>query len=221
MGRIIGIGLAIIVGVVVLVWALGWIFAPFDVTSVDNVRKQWAFAYQYDESLHAVAKQVCSAERAVKEARGDEERIQRQSQALAFEQNYARIEAEYNAKLRDAFQRAGPALPSHRIQKLETAVVPDHVEPRLTAADNTRDPLNRPEFPHIPMDRVTFREKRRLRVFPVGTHAQHSGPATFYHARPSGNPRVAEHHTSSSRRSSRRKADKYRHIHGVGPIRQH
>lgn len=104
MGRVIGIGIVIVVGVVVLFWALGWLFAPLDVTSVENVRKQWAFVYQFDESLQATAKQVCSAERAAKETKGDEERIQRQSQALAFEQNYARIEAEYNAKLRDAFQ---------------------------------------------------------------------------------------------------------------------
>lgn len=127
MGRIIGIGIAVVVGVAVLVWALGWLFAPLDVTSVENVRKQWAFAYQFDESLQATAKQVCSVERAVKEAKGDEERMQRQSQALAFEQNYARIEAEYNAKLRDAFQ-AKYVKPSDVPNKAPTL---DEMRPRV------------------------------------------------------------------------------------------
>jgi len=103
-GKIIGIGIAALVGVVVFGWAFGWFVTPLEITSAENVRKQWAFAYQYDESLKAAAMQVCSMERAVKEAQVSEERMQRQSQLLAFQQNYVRIEAEYNAKLRNAFE---------------------------------------------------------------------------------------------------------------------
>lgn len=104
MVRIIGISIAVIIGLVVIAWMLGWILTPLDVTSVRNVKKQWAFAYQYEESLKATAQQVCFVKRAVTNAKNDEERTQRQSQELAFAMNYTRIEAEYNAKLRDAFQ---------------------------------------------------------------------------------------------------------------------
>jgi hypothetical protein len=74
------------------------------VTSAENVRDQWAFAYSYDEALRAAARQVCSAEKALASSTTDEERPQRRSQLMAFEENYSRIQAEYNARLRNAFE---------------------------------------------------------------------------------------------------------------------
>lgn len=100
------LGIICVVGAIgfVLNWAAGWAAVPAQVASAENVQKQWAFAYQYDESLQAAARQVCSAEKGVAESSSDAERTQRRSQALAYEQNYARIEAEFNAKLRNAFE---------------------------------------------------------------------------------------------------------------------
>lgn len=85
-------------------WAAGWLDAPRKITSVENVEKQWAFAYQFDESLQATARQVCTAEKAIEQATSENTKTQRQTQAIAIEQNYARIEAQYNAKLRNAFE---------------------------------------------------------------------------------------------------------------------
>ena len=85
-------------------WGLKWLFVPAQIVSVENVREQWRFAYQYDESLKAIAQQICSTSKAVTEAESSEEKSQRRSQLIATEQNYARVEAEYNAKLRNAFE---------------------------------------------------------------------------------------------------------------------
>ncbi|MFA5185624.1 MAG: hypothetical protein WC551_03995 [Patescibacteria group bacterium] len=101
---LLGLFVAVVVIAVAVSWVAGWGAVPVQVASAENVQKQFAFAYQYDESLQAVARQVCSAEKGVAESSSDVERTQRRSQALAFEQNYARIEAEFNAKLRNAFE---------------------------------------------------------------------------------------------------------------------
>lgn len=85
-------------------WVLKWLFLPAQVVSVENVREQWRFAYQYDESLKAIAQQICSTSKAVTNAESSEEKSQRRSQLIALEQNYARVEAEYNSKLRNAFE---------------------------------------------------------------------------------------------------------------------
>ncbi|MCR4312598.1 MAG: hypothetical protein NUV56_04940 [Candidatus Uhrbacteria bacterium] len=82
----------------------GWLTEPFRVASVDNVREQFRFAYEYDESLAAIAKQACSTQNAIDGATSDDEKSQRRTQLLAIEQNYARVEADFNAKLRDAFE---------------------------------------------------------------------------------------------------------------------
>ena len=66
------------IGIILLVtgvfWVLGWLMVPGQVTSADNVQQQWAFAYQYDESLKAIATQVCTADKAVDTAMSDEEK---------------------------------------------------------------------------------------------------------------------------------------------------
>lgn len=96
-------GLIVIV-LVVIAWGLGWLFLPGQVVSPQNVREQWRFAYEYDEKLQAAAVQVCATEKALNSATSDNERQQRRSQLLAYEQNYAKIKAEFDARLRDAFQ---------------------------------------------------------------------------------------------------------------------
>lgn len=85
-------------------WAFGWFAEPLRITSPENVREQWQFAYQYEESLNAAAQQVCIAEKAVTSSESANERTQRKSQLLAYETNYTRIQAEYNARLRNAFE---------------------------------------------------------------------------------------------------------------------
>lgn len=105
------LGVIVIVVLGVVGWALRWASVPGEVFSPENVREQWAFAYQYDESLQAAARQVCTAEQAVGTSESANERTQRRTQLLALEQNYARIQAEYNARLRNAFE-AGLVAPS-------------------------------------------------------------------------------------------------------------
>jgi hypothetical protein len=92
-------------------FALGWVGQPFRIFSPENVREQWRFAYDFNESLTASGRQTCSAESALKSAESEQERTARRSQLLAYEQNYARIEAAYNARLRNAFE-AGWVKPS-------------------------------------------------------------------------------------------------------------
>ena len=85
-------------------FAFGWFSVPGKVLSVENVQKQWAFAYQYDEDLQAAARQVCNAEGMVALATSETEKTQRRDQLFAFQQNYTRLEADYNAALRNAFE---------------------------------------------------------------------------------------------------------------------
>lgn len=87
----------------VISWAAGWITMPFQTTSVQNVKQQWAFAYQYDESLKAIAQQVVNTQKLVDSSTGDT-KTQRETQLLAYQNNYARVKAEYDAKLKNAFE---------------------------------------------------------------------------------------------------------------------
>lgn len=103
-GKILGYIVGIILGIMLVSWAVGWIGTPLQVTSVDNVRKQFAFAYQYEESLNAATRQYCTARDARDRTEPNSEvRNQRETQMIAIEQNYARIAGEYDAKLRNAF----------------------------------------------------------------------------------------------------------------------
>ncbi len=103
-GKVALIIALILAGVLALSWALGWIAVPLGVTSAGNVREQWRFAYEYNSSLRASATQVCTARRAIATSASAEERTQRNSQAIATEQNYARIAAAYDARLENAFE---------------------------------------------------------------------------------------------------------------------
>lgn len=110
-GPAIGGGCAVIIFIpIIILFALftafiaGWCAVPFKVFSADNVQDQWQFAYTYDESLSAIARQGCAVERLELEAATETERSQRRTQLLAIQQNYARVAGEYNARLRNAFE---------------------------------------------------------------------------------------------------------------------
>lgn len=98
-----GIFLAAVVAIIIVAFAFGWIAAPFGVMSAGNVREQFRSAYENDASLKATAANICAAEKAVTAAEDSNEKAQRRSQVMAYEQNYQRISADYNAKMRDAF----------------------------------------------------------------------------------------------------------------------
>lgn len=98
--KAVGILFLLVVGFI----ALDWFFTGAGKVSPENVQKQWAFAYEYDESLQAVARQVCSAEKASTAATDPSEATQRRSQVMAYEQNYQRLQGDYNQKLRNAFE---------------------------------------------------------------------------------------------------------------------
>lgn len=103
--KIIALLAGTIVALMLLSWVLGWFATPLQTTSADNVRKQFAFAYQYEESLNAATRQYCTAREARdRTERGSEAHTQRDTQVIAIEQNYSRIAAEYNAKLGNAFE---------------------------------------------------------------------------------------------------------------------
>ena len=104
------VGLVALLGVVA--WVLGWLAVPGQVVSPENVRAQWRWAYDTEESLKAAAIQYCAAQDALDAAATDSEwiRQQRQTQVTFHQQNYARIAAEYDGRMRDAF-RAGLVAP--------------------------------------------------------------------------------------------------------------
>lgn|SRR3989338_1329385 len=94
--------LSLVLGVVG--WGLGWLGVPGQVVSPQNVREQWRFSYEHDESLQTAARNVCLTETALAASTSDTERVQRQSQLLAYQQVYTKIQAQYNARLRNAFE---------------------------------------------------------------------------------------------------------------------
>jgi hypothetical protein len=94
--------LSVVFGVVG--FAAGWFRTGTDIISPQNVTEQWRFAYDYDESLGAIAKQWCTAKK-VEDAETDPEvKAQRVNQTTAQSNNYDRVAAEYNGRLRDAFR---------------------------------------------------------------------------------------------------------------------
>jgi hypothetical protein len=96
-----------VIGVVVTLvgsLAFGWFRAGANIIGPDNVRSQWQFAYDTEASLDQIAVQWCTAKKAEDAATGQSERMDRTSQRIAIEQNYARVAAMYNGRLNDAFR---------------------------------------------------------------------------------------------------------------------
>lgn len=82
-----------------------WFGTAAHVISPENVKQQYALAFQDYNSLKATAVNVCgvvSAEKLL--TPGSDAWNQRESQRLAYEQNYARIKAQYEARMSDIFQ---------------------------------------------------------------------------------------------------------------------
>jgi hypothetical protein len=103
-----GIWLIAIVLVLGLVGTLGsflfgWFREPARIYGVDNVRDQWQFAYEYEESLKTIASNYCTAATAVAQA-DPQTKSARETQRIAQENNYNRVRAEYDARLRNAFE---------------------------------------------------------------------------------------------------------------------
>ncbi len=83
----------------------GWFSTAVRVVSPQNVTAQWAFAYQYDRDLKAIALQVCAADAALKTTtQGTDAYDQRVTQREAYQQNYYRVQAQYDARLANAFE---------------------------------------------------------------------------------------------------------------------
>lgn len=89
-------------------FAFDWFQAGQEIVSPDNVREQYRFAYDYINDMEAGAQQACTYEQAVEESKADGASSsiveQRRSQLLAVEQNYARIKADYDARMDDLFR---------------------------------------------------------------------------------------------------------------------
>ncbi len=118
------IGIVVLIGAVVgtINFVGGWASQPARIYGVENVREQWRFAYEYNESLSAIQDQYCTASRAVADSVDAEERSQRSSQRIAIENNYNRVKAQYDARLRNAFEAGlvAPADVPRRAPELST-----------------------------------------------------------------------------------------------------
>ncbi|MCA9340676.1 MAG: hypothetical protein KDA17_07200 [Candidatus Saccharibacteria bacterium] len=102
--KAVGVVLGLVTFFGAIGFAAGWFKTTTDVVSPENVTEQWRFAYEFDESLDATARQWCSAKQVEVNETNDEVRSQRVTQRVAIEQNYARIAADYDARLRNAFE---------------------------------------------------------------------------------------------------------------------
>ena len=102
--RIVGGFFAPVAATLIVTVIVGWMSTGAELISGDNVAKQWAFAYQYEESLKSEALQICNAEKALAASTNVTEQTQRRSQVLAMQNNYHRIAQEFDARLRNAFE---------------------------------------------------------------------------------------------------------------------
>lgn len=102
--RLVGVVVVLSIVFSVTGLALGWWKAGTDIISPTNVKEQWRFAYDYNESLNAIGGQWCTAKKAEDAESNPDAKIQRSSQRIAIEQNYDRVKAVYDARLADAFR---------------------------------------------------------------------------------------------------------------------
>lgn len=100
------VGALILLSIVfgIIGYAGGWIGEGKRVISPANVREQWQFAYDYDRSLDAIAKQWCTADQAEQAETDPAIKSMRTNQRIGIENNYQRVKAEYDARLADAFR---------------------------------------------------------------------------------------------------------------------
>lgn len=103
-------GIGIVTGSAITIFALLWVLTFVGIFGPGNVKDQWRFAYDYDEDLRAIARQVCDAQ-ALADSSVGSAKVQRESQTQAIRLNYQRVRGDYDARLRDAF-RAGIVHPA-------------------------------------------------------------------------------------------------------------
>lgn len=96
--------IAVIVVIGLTFWGLGWLTVPFNIFSPQNVQEQYGKVIGTYNSLEAAAQQVCQTQKALDEATSDNERTQRRSQLLAYQQNYTRIQADYDQTVQNVFK---------------------------------------------------------------------------------------------------------------------
>jgi hypothetical protein len=132
---IASVGTILVLGLVfgVLGFALGWYHTETDVVSPENVKAQYQDAYSNFEALKATAGDVCSALAAVGAETDPDAKSQRVSEELAYEQNYRRIAAAYDAAYDNAFaaKHVGPTDLPHTAPELdaELTTVGCHQQP--------------------------------------------------------------------------------------------
>jgi hypothetical protein len=86
-------------------YANDWFGAFGQVISPANVRAQFQAAYDDQNSLNAIAQNICTAAVARdKEIQSTDAYTQRESQVIAQEQNFQRIQNHYNAYIHDPFR---------------------------------------------------------------------------------------------------------------------
>lgn len=102
--KLLGVFLAVGVVLTLTGVAFGWFRTAVGVVSPDNVKAQWQFAYDYSESLNAIAGQWCTARQAEDTESNADAKVQRTSQRIAIEQNYDRVKATFDARLADTFR---------------------------------------------------------------------------------------------------------------------
>lgn len=89
----------------ILGFANNWFQAGVTVISPENVKAQFQAAYDDINSLSAIAQNICTLTKARDaELKGSEAYTQRESQLLAQEQNFQRVQNHYNAYIHDAFR---------------------------------------------------------------------------------------------------------------------
>lgn len=103
MKTIVGFVLALL-GVMILAWGMGWLDKGSSTVSAQNYQEQWRDAYDNYTSLEATAKNVCRARKNESASTDENSKMQLMAQRTAYEQNYERIAANYNAAMADAFR---------------------------------------------------------------------------------------------------------------------
>ena len=102
--KIVGIVFVVAVVASLIGFALGWITLPIRNGSADNVEDQFRTGYELYESLQATAQSVCSAQKAYDLETDPSAKSQRLSYLQAYETNYNRIAADYDAWSRNIFE---------------------------------------------------------------------------------------------------------------------
>ena len=96
---------ALVIGLTALGFALDWFGTGVKIVSPENVKAQYEFAYQDTRALRADATNVCGELHVLADPTvSADEKTSRRSQLLAYQQLYAKTEADYDARVANVFQ---------------------------------------------------------------------------------------------------------------------